>query len=71
MKRLDIISTLAFKGELLVLKEKMIDIGLSLNDRNFSKEDSIKKVAKCIDILDDIETLIKFDYNEVYTKNTL
>ncbi len=62
---MNIISALAFKGELLVLKEKMINLGLSLNDGKTSKEDSIRQVAKCIDILDDIETLIKFDYDEV------
>jgi hypothetical protein len=61
---MDIISTLAFKGELLVLKEKMINLGLSLDDGKTSKEDSIRQVAKCIEILDDIETLIKFDYDE-------
>jgi hypothetical protein len=61
---MDIISTLAFKGELLVLKEKMINLGLSLDDGKTSKEDSIRQVAKCIEILDDIETLIKFDIDE-------
>jgi hypothetical protein len=61
---MDIISTLAFKGELLVLKEKMINLGLSLDDGKISKEDSIRQVAKCIEILDDIETLIKFDINK-------
>jgi hypothetical protein len=61
---MDIISTFAFKGELLVLKEQLINLGLSLHDGKISQEESVIHVARCIDTLDDIETLIKFDYYE-------
>jgi hypothetical protein len=61
---MEIISALAFKGEILILKEKMINLGLSLDDGKISKEDSIMEVARCIDILDNIERLIKFDHSQ-------
>jgi hypothetical protein len=60
---MEIVSALAFKGELLILKEKMINFGLSLDDGKMSKEDSIMEVARCIETLDNIEKLIKFDHS--------
>ncbi|MFI8688535.1 hypothetical protein [Rossellomorea sp. NPDC077527] len=59
---MDIINTFAFKGELLILKEQLINLGLSLQDGKISKEESVRQVARCIDSLDDIETLIKFNF---------
>ncbi|WP_034763703.1 hypothetical protein [Rossellomorea vietnamensis] len=61
---MEIISTFALKGELLVLKEQLINLGLSLHDGKVPQEESVIHVARCIDTLDDIETLIKFNYYE-------
>jgi hypothetical protein len=58
---MEIVSALAFKGEVLILKERMINFGLSLDDGKMSKEESIMEVARCIEILDNIERLIKID----------
>ena len=62
---MDLVSALAAKGELLTLKEKLITLGLAIEDGKASKVDLIKRVAKCIENVEELESMVRFDYDEV------
>jgi hypothetical protein len=62
---MDIVSALAAKGELIILKEKLINLGLALDDGKLSKKDLIIQVTKCIENVEELEAMVRFEYDEV------
>jgi hypothetical protein len=62
---MDLISALAAKGELIMLKEKLINLGLAIDDGKLTKKDLVKQVAKCIENVEELEEMVRFDYDEV------
>jgi hypothetical protein len=62
---MDLVSTLAEKGELVVLKEKLINLGLAIDDGKLTNKDLVKLVAKCIENVEELEAMVRFDYDEV------
>jgi hypothetical protein len=62
---LDIVSALAAKGELLILKDKLINLGLAIDDGKLTNKDLVIQVAKCIENVEELEAMVRFDYDEV------
>ncbi|UXH44467.1 hypothetical protein N5C46_23100 [Rossellomorea vietnamensis] len=52
---------LSIKSDLNRLKLKLINMGLSLEDIAYSKEDALSEVLECILTLDEIDSLIRFE----------
>jgi hypothetical protein len=62
---MELISALAAKGELIMLKEKLINLGLAIEDGKLSNKVLVKRLAKCIDNAEELEAIVWFDYDEV------
>ncbi|OAT84213.1 hypothetical protein A6P54_02645 [Bacillus sp. MKU004] len=62
---MDLVGTLSEKGELVILKEKLINLGLAIDDGMLSNKDLVKLVAKCIENVEELEAMVRFDYDEV------
>lgn len=57
---------LSIKAEINELKLKLINMGLSLDDAAYSKEDALPELLECILSLNEIDSLIRFEIkNEV------
>jgi hypothetical protein len=56
---------LAAKGELIMLKEKLINSGLAIDDGNLSNKVLVKRLPKWIDKAEELEAMVWFDYDEV------
>lgn len=57
---------LSIKSELNRLKLKLIDMGLSLEDSAYSKEDALIEVMECIHTIEEIDSLLRCEIqNEV------
>ncbi|OIU71064.1 hypothetical protein [Rossellomorea aquimaris] len=61
---MDIVDALAAKGELITLKEKLITLGLEIDGGKASKVELIKRVAKCVENVEELEAMVRFDYDE-------
>jgi hypothetical protein len=62
---MDLVSALAAKGELIALKEKLITLGLEIDDGKATNNQLLKRVAKCIENVEELEAMVRFDYDEV------
>jgi hypothetical protein len=58
-------SALAAKGELIMLKEKLINFGFAIVDGKLSNIVLVKRLAKCIDNAEELKVVVWFDYDEV------
>lgn len=61
---MDLVSALAAKGELITLKEKLITLGLEIDDGRTSNKELVKRVAKCIENVEELEAMVRFEYDE-------
>ncbi|KSU63632.1 hypothetical protein AS034_05130 [[Bacillus] enclensis] len=61
---MDLVSALAAKGELITLKDKLITLGLEIDDGKASKEELLKRVAMCIENVEELETMVRFNYDK-------
>ncbi|NQD68695.1 hypothetical protein HP456_22570 [Bacillus haikouensis] len=51
--------------ELIMLKEKLINLGLAIDDGKLTNKDLLIHVAKCIEKVEELEAMVRFDYDEV------
>jgi hypothetical protein len=51
--------------ELIMLKEKLINLGLAIDDGKLSNKVILKRLGKCTDNAEELEAMVWFDFDEV------
>jgi hypothetical protein len=62
---MDLVNALAAKGELLTLKYKLITLGLDIDDGKATNKELVIRVARCIENVEELEAMVRFEYDEV------